>query len=285
MVAFKAVGKVKVDSEGGVVIETTSNDGMLVSIDGTILKPTMWFPHERMRVENQIFLGEGLHDVEVLWFEKGGEAFSEFKMYPIGWTIQETIQLSRIIPELDSERSTYIKYNATWTPTLLLGQNFMFNWFLEDTESNFYEETTYAQIHIPIEGYFTINSVVIQNSTLDIQEPFVEFWFYSKSRGNEINSVFIEFSDNNELVSDLTIVLDEIAQDKRWYGNYTLQENGEFNVKGSFQTVQEEEWNTMSASITYSSKLSTVQIHFLSYGGIVVVIMVLGYYIFYLKNK
>ena len=65
--------------------------------------------------------------------------------------------------------------------------------------------------------------------------------------------------------------------------HYTLQENGEFNVKGSFQTVQEE-WNIMSASITYSSKLSAVQIHFLSYGGIVVVIMVLGCYMFYLKN-
>jgi len=91
MVAFKAVGKVEVASEGGVVIEIMCNDGMLVSLDGTILKPDIWFPHERMRVENQVFLGAGVHDVEVLWFEKEGKALSEFKMYPIGWSVQETI--------------------------------------------------------------------------------------------------------------------------------------------------------------------------------------------------
>ena len=79
--------------------------------------------------------------------------------------------------------------------------------------------------------------------------------------------------------------MDEIAQDRRWYGNYTLQENGEFNVKGSFQTDQEEEWTTMSASIAFSSELSAEQIHFLNYGVIVVVIMVLGYSMFYLKKR
>ncbi len=88
MVAFKASGKVEVAFEGGVVIEMTSNDGMLVSLDGTILRPDMWFPHERMRAENQVFLEVGLHDVEVLWFEKEGKALLEFKMYPIGCSVQ-----------------------------------------------------------------------------------------------------------------------------------------------------------------------------------------------------
>ena len=97
---------------------------MLVSLDGTILKPDMWFPHERMCVENQIFLGAGVHDVEVLWFEKEGKAFSEFIMYPVGQSVQETIHLSKGEVGLDPEGKPYIKYNATWTPNLLSGSDY-----------------------------------------------------------------------------------------------------------------------------------------------------------------
>ncbi len=285
MVAFKAVGKVEVFHESGMAIDMTCNDGMLVYLNGEVLKPNFWFPHEGINVEHRMFLGAGLYDVEVLWFNKDGEAFSEFKMYPVGWSVQETIQLSRIIPKLDSGGEIYFKYNATWTPNLLLGQNFIFNWFLEDAEGNFDEKTTYAQIQIPIDGYFTINSVVVQNSTLVIPETFVEFCFYSKSRGDEISSVFVKLSEDNGLLSNVTIVLSEIDPDRVWYGNYTLQEDGEFNVKGSFQSVLEEEWNTMSAGIVYSSELSPVQIHFLNNGIVVISILLVGYSIFYLRKR
>lgn len=285
MVAFKAVGKVEVTSDCGVVIDIMSNDGMLVYLDGTILKPNMWFPHERTHIEHQIFLVAGLHDVEVLWFEKDGEAFSEFNMYPVDWTIKETIQLSRLLPKLDSEDETYVKYNASWTPNLLLGQNFIFNWFLENTDGNIDEKTTYVHIDNPIDGYFTINSEIVQNSTLEVLEPFVEFWFYSKYRGDEISSVFIEISDGNGLLSDLTIVLHEIDQDGGWYGNYTIQEVGEFRIKGSFQSVQEEELTVMVADIIYSSELSIGQIHFLNNGIVVVSIVTWGYFIFYLIKR
>ena len=284
MVAFKAVGKVEVARECGVIIEIMSNDGMLVSLDGTILKPNMWFPHERIHVEHQIFLGEGLHDVEVLWFEKDGEAFSEFKMYPIGWNIQETIQLSRVNSELDLEGERYIKHNATWMPNILLGQNFIFNWFLEDNEGNIDEKTTYVHTYIPIDGYFTINSEIVKNSTLDISDPFVTFWFYSISRGADISSVFVEISDGIGLLSDLTIVLREIDQDLGWYGNYTLQEDGEFKFKGSFQSVKEE-WTIMSADIIYRSQLFQGQIQVLNYVIVVISILVFGYSIFYLRER
>jgi hypothetical protein len=285
MVAFKAVGTVEIVSEGGVVLEMVSNDGMLVSLNGNILKPSMWFPHEKMNVENHVFLSPGFYDVEVLWFEKDGEAFSEFKMYPIGWKIQETIHLSRRLPELDSKDAPYLKYNATWTPNLLLGQYYLFNWILEDAKGNFDEKTTYAHISIPIDGYFTINGVVVQTSTLTIPESYVEFWFYSTSQGAEINSVFVELSNDEGLLSDVCIVLNEIEPNLVWYGNYTLPTEGEYTITGVFLSIRDEEWVKMSINIIYHSELSPRVFHLITNGVIILSIMVVGYVLFSIRQR
>jgi hypothetical protein len=285
MVAFKAVGKVEVAYESVVVFEMMSNDGMLVSLNGAILKPNMWFPHERMREEHRVLLHVGLHDVEVLWFEKDGEAFSEFKMYPIGWSVEETIHLSRGEIRADPEYGSCYKYNATWESNFLLGQNYQFNWILEDEKGNFFDEkTTYVHLYVPIDGDFTINGVVVQNATFKVSKPNIEFWFYSKSRGDEVSSVIIEVSDDNGLLPDPNgrILLTEIEQDKVWYGSCTLQRDGEFSLMGYFHTVREEEWVKMSVDLQYKTELSSVQIRFLINGITIVLILVLGYSIFYL---
>lgn len=287
MVAFKAVGTVEVTSEGGVVIEMTSNDGMLVSLDGTILKPHMWFPHERMRIEKQIFLGAGLHNVEVLWFEKEGKALSEFKMYPVGWSVQETIHLSKGEVGLDPEGKPYIKYTVTWTPNLLSGSNYQFDWILEDKNGVLDKKTTYLNIYRPVDGYFTVNGEVVTNSTVEVSKPFVEFWFYSKSRGDEVSSVIIEVSDSNGPLPDQNgrILLNEIERDQIWYGRCTLPQNGDFSVKGSFQSIRGGEWIKMFAGLKYKSKLSPTLIQFLINGGTIVIILVGGYSVFYLIRK
>ncbi len=87
------------------------------------------------------------------------------------------------------------------------GLNYKFDWILEDEKWILDKKTTYIYIYRPIDGYFTVNGEVVTNSTLKVSNPFVEFWFYSKSRGNEISTVFVEISDANGLLSDLTIVL------------------------------------------------------------------------------
>jgi len=278
MVAFKAVGTVEVACEGGVVIEMTSNDGMLVSLDGTILKPNMWFPHRRMRVENQVFLGAGVHDVEVLWFEKEGKALSEFKMYPVGWSVQETIYLSKGEVGLDPEGKPYSKYNVTWTPNLLSGSNYQFDWILEDEKGVLDKKTTYLTIYRPVDGYFTVNGEVVANSTVEVSEPFVEFWFYSKSWSYEIGSVIIEVSDSNGQLLDQKgrILLNEIERDRVWYGSCTLPKNCDFSVKGSFQSILGEEWVKMSATLRYRLELSQVQIRFLINLATIVIILVVG---------
>jgi len=173
---------------------------------------------------------------------------------------------------------------VTWTPNLLSGSNYQFDWILEDEKEILDKKTTYLNIYRPIDGYFTINGEVVTNSTLKVSKPNIEFWFYSKSRGNEISSVFVEISDANGLLSDLNIILSKIDPNRGWYGNYTLQEEGKFKVKGSFQSVQEE-WVKMSAGLIYSSELSQVQIQFLNNGIVIISILVLGYSIFYLGKR
>ena len=287
MAAFRAIGQIELGSADGVYFEMVSDGGMQVRVDGWLLNAlNKWFVQGPWTGVGGIYLNAGIHEVEML-HKEGGTHF-ELKIYAVGGSVKETIQLSRGERGHDPEGRPFTKYSGTWTVQRELGQIFIFDWVLEGEGGILDKRTTYVRkFYVPVDGYFTINNEVIHNSTLEVSKPLVEIWFYSKSRGDEVSSVIVEVSDSSGLLTDLNgrITLNEIERDRVWYGSCTLPRDGEFGVQGSFQSVRGGEWVKMSAVLRYKSELSPMQIRFLINGATIVIILVVGHSIFYLIRK
>jgi hypothetical protein len=282
MVGFQAECFLEIGSDNGVFIQTITKDGMRVYVEGkSLTKLDTWFPHDKIFVEDSIFLVKGFHKVQVNWFNKDGNGYSELRIFETGGSIHKTIHLSRGETNYDSEGNAVTTYSGLLTVPQEWGERFLLDWSLKAGGEIIDTKTTYLKkYYLPIDGYFTINNEVVENATVTVIGPFVEFWFYSTSRGAEIDSVFVEFTDITEGFSEAPLVLSEFEINRAWYGNYTFPKEGEIKVRGFFQCYREEEWVNLSTSIVYHSEVSPRLLHFLTNGIIIMLIVVGGYVLF-----